>query len=90
MNSVRQTLLDEVAEAISAVRIDHPLRVAVDGRTAAGKTTFADELALISGIKVETSSARPSTAFTDCERSDTDRAAIRRSATTKTRAISRR
>jgi uridine kinase len=47
MNYARQTLLDGVAEAIDAVRIGHPLRVAVDGRTAAGKTTFADELALI-------------------------------------------
>jgi uridine kinase len=47
MNSAQQTLLHSVAEAIDVVRVNHPLRVAIDGRTAAGKTTFADELALI-------------------------------------------
>ena len=37
--------LSEAAELILALRLDHPVRVAVDGRTASGKTTFADELA---------------------------------------------
>lgn len=37
--------LDAVAETILRLRLPHPARVAVDGRTAAGKTTFADALA---------------------------------------------
>lgn len=38
-------MLSEVADAISALRTPHPVRVAVDGRPASGKTTLADELA---------------------------------------------
>ena len=37
--------LSEAAELILALRLDHPVRVAIDGRTASGKTTFADGLA---------------------------------------------
>ena len=33
------------ADAVQLLRTGHPLRVAVDGRTASGKTTFADLLA---------------------------------------------
>ena len=33
------------AELDRAVAIDHPVRVAIDGITAAGKTTFAEHLA---------------------------------------------
>jgi uridine kinase len=39
-----------VADRLLSLRLGHPVRVAVDGRTASGKTTFADELAsVISG-----------------------------------------
>jgi uridine kinase len=43
----RTDLLDRLAEAIESVTTPHPLRVAVDGPPAAGKTTLADELALL-------------------------------------------
>lgn len=39
-----QTLL-KLADAIAALPAERPIRVAVDGRTASGKTTFANELA---------------------------------------------
>lgn len=38
-------MLAELAARIDAVRGDAPVRVAIDGRTASGKTTFADHLA---------------------------------------------
>ena len=41
----RRELIDEVATEIAAIERPHPLRVAIDGVDAAGKTTFADELA---------------------------------------------
>lgn len=37
--------MGEVAERILSLGLEHPVRVAVDGRTASGKTTFAEELA---------------------------------------------
>jgi uridine kinase len=43
----RADLLDRLAAAIESVSTPHPLRVAVDGSPAAGKTTLADELALL-------------------------------------------
>jgi uridine kinase len=43
----RGELLDRLAGAIESVITPHPLRVAVDGPPAAGKTTLADELALL-------------------------------------------
>jgi uridine kinase len=43
----RGELLDRLAGAIESAAISHPLRVAVDGPPAAGKTTLADELALL-------------------------------------------
>ena len=43
----RGELLDRLAEAIESVTTSHPLRVAVDGPPAAGKTTLADELTLL-------------------------------------------
>jgi uridine kinase len=43
----RGELLDRLAGAIGSVTASHPLRVAVDGPPAAGKTTLADELALL-------------------------------------------
>ncbi len=42
----RGELLARLAEEIDAARSAHPLRVAIDGRPASGKTTLADELAV--------------------------------------------
>ncbi|MFB7067231.1 uridine kinase, partial [Streptomyces sp. NPDC056300] len=39
--------ISRLAEAISPVRAAHPLRVAIDGPPASGKTTRADELAVV-------------------------------------------
>ena len=41
----RTAVLDEVAGRIGRLRLGHPVRVAIDGRTASGKTTLGDELA---------------------------------------------
>lgn len=41
----RAELVARLAELIVAVERPHPVRVAIDGRSAAGKTTLADELA---------------------------------------------
>lgn len=41
----RITLLEELASRLVAIELAHPLRVAIDGVDAAGKTTLADELA---------------------------------------------
>jgi uridine kinase len=46
-DGTRDQLLGRLAEAIESVTTAHPVRVAVDGRPAAGKTTLADELALV-------------------------------------------
>ncbi|MFI6180118.1 cytidylate kinase family protein [Nonomuraea sp. NPDC051191] len=43
----RGELISRLAEAVSSVTIAHPLRVAIDGPPAAGKTTLADELAVV-------------------------------------------
>ena len=43
----RGELLDRLAGAIESATTSHPLRVAVDGPPAAGKTTLADELAVL-------------------------------------------
>jgi uridine kinase len=43
----REELLSRLAEAVGAVTLAHPIRVAVDGPPAAGKTTLADELAVV-------------------------------------------
>ncbi|MGN9846519.1 cytidylate kinase family protein [Nonomuraea sp. H19] len=43
----RGELISRLAEAISSVATAHPLRVAIDGPPAAGKTTLADELAAV-------------------------------------------
>lgn len=40
----RQELIDEIASRIVAVTRSHPVRVAIDGVDAAGKTTLADAL----------------------------------------------
>jgi uridine kinase len=36
-----------LAEAIGSITVAHPTRVAIDGPPAAGKTTLADELAVV-------------------------------------------
>ncbi|MFI6585126.1 cytidylate kinase family protein [Embleya sp. NPDC050493] len=43
----RSELVGRLAEAVGSVTTAHPLRVAIDGPPAAGKTTLADELAIV-------------------------------------------
>ncbi len=40
----RRELLEAIADSISAIQCAHPVRVALDGIDASGKTTLADEL----------------------------------------------
>jgi uridine kinase len=40
----REILLSQLADIIASIDHSHPLRVAIDGIDAAGKTTLADEL----------------------------------------------
>lgn len=47
MTPERQRSLERLARAILAVSLPHPIRVAVDGPDAAGKTILADELAAL-------------------------------------------
>lgn len=42
---MRHAALQAIAEFVAAVDRPHPVRVAIDGRTASGKTTIPDELA---------------------------------------------
>ncbi len=44
MSTACQELLDDLAARIVRVRREHPVRVAIDGVDAAGKTTLADDL----------------------------------------------
>ncbi|TWD74805.1 uridine kinase [Kribbella amoyensis] len=44
---MRTVLLQTLADAVLEVERPHPVRVAVDGCSAAGKTTLADELAVV-------------------------------------------
>ncbi len=46
-NGTRDEMLSRLAEAVGSVTVAHPTRVAVDGPPAAGKTTLADELAVV-------------------------------------------
>ena len=46
-NHTRDELLSRLAEAVGSVATAHPTRVTVDGPPAAGKTTLADELAVV-------------------------------------------
>lgn len=43
----RARLLRHLADAVESVVVDHPKRVAIDGPPASGKTTMADDLALV-------------------------------------------
>jgi uridine kinase len=45
MTSERLIVLGDIAARIGNISLGHPLRIAIDGRTAAGKTTLSDELA---------------------------------------------
>jgi uridine kinase len=45
MNAERLDVLEDLAARIADVSLKHPLRIAIDGRTAAGKTTLSDALA---------------------------------------------
>lgn len=47
VRGTRGDLLVRLAEAVGSVTVAHPLRVAIDGPPAAGKTTLADELAVV-------------------------------------------
>jgi uridine kinase len=47
MHPTRAAILARVALYLRGVRVPHPLRVGVDGITSAGKTTIADELAVL-------------------------------------------
>lgn len=55
MTTTRHHVLRRLADRVLALRLDHPTRVGIDGHSAAGKTTLADELA--TAILAET--ARP-------------------------------
>ncbi len=46
-SGTRRELLGRLAEVVGSVTREHPTRVAVDGRPAGGKTTLADELAVV-------------------------------------------
>jgi uridine kinase len=46
-NGTRSELLSRLAKAVESVTNAHPTRVAVDGPPAVGKTTLADELAVV-------------------------------------------
>lgn len=44
-DGLRTDVVTVLAEIVAGLRVGHPTRVAIDGRSAAGKTTFADALA---------------------------------------------
>jgi uridine kinase len=46
-HGTREDLLGRLAEEIASTTTTHPLRVAIDGPPAAGKTTLADELEVV-------------------------------------------
>lgn len=43
----RDQMLGRLAETVASIAVTHPRRIAVDGPPAAGKTTLADELAVV-------------------------------------------
>ncbi|MEU8181571.1 uridylate kinase [Micromonospora sp. NPDC049044] len=47
VHGTRYELLEHLVEAVGSVAVAHPTRVAIDGPPASGKTTLADELAVI-------------------------------------------
>lgn len=46
MNMERQSMISELANTVQQMRFSHPLRVAIDGVDAAGKTMLGNELAM--------------------------------------------
>ncbi len=44
---MRKKLINKIAKQIMAIEQEHPVRVGIDGGSAAGKTKFAKELALV-------------------------------------------
>ncbi|MHB2266625.1 uridylate kinase [Aliihoeflea sp. PC F10.4] len=46
MAAKRDSVIRGLAAGLARLSLEHPVRVAVDGRTASGKTTLADELAI--------------------------------------------
>ncbi len=44
-DGTRSEVVDTLADAVTSLRVGHPTRVAIDSRSASGKTTLADELA---------------------------------------------
>ena len=50
----REAVLEAVADDIESLALDHPVRVAIDGPDAAGKTTLARALAAILETRVRT------------------------------------
>lgn len=44
MQNSRKLIIAEIADVINKIELNHPVRVAIDGGGAAGKTTFANEL----------------------------------------------
>ncbi|WBC16093.1 uridylate kinase [Micromonospora sp. WMMA1998] len=51
MSTGRHALLDRLADHLAGCRPPHPLRVAIDGPDAAGKTWLADDLARVLGLR---------------------------------------
>ncbi|WP_433263288.1 cytidylate kinase family protein [Micromonospora vinacea] len=47
VHGTRDELIGRLAEAVGAIAVAHPTRVAIDGPPATGKTTLADELAAV-------------------------------------------
>lgn len=47
MNSNRAAVLNDLAARLARLSLGRPVRVAVDGRTASGKTTLSDEIAAL-------------------------------------------
>jgi len=45
ISKARKSFLNDLAITIDSIKINHPLRVAIDGVDTSGKTTLADELA---------------------------------------------
>lgn len=44
-DGLRADIVTVLADVVTSLNVEHPTRVAIDGRSAAGKTTFADTLA---------------------------------------------
>jgi uridine kinase len=47
----RDEMLAHLTQSVASVAVAHPVRVAIDGPPASGKTTLADELAVALGAQ---------------------------------------